>query len=117
MQKTWIKNYPKAVPQNINLNEYQNILEVSDEAIRKFRNNVAFTNFDIDLTYHELDVLSGQLASYFQNTLGLKKGDRLVIQMPNLLQYPIVLFAAFRAAVPFFGSTSKAALNSACAAK
>lgn len=97
MQKIWIKNYPKAVAQNINLNEYQNILEVSDEAIRKFRNNIAFSNFDIDLTYHELDVLSGQMASYFQNTLGLKKGDRLVIQMPNLLQYPIVLFAAFRA--------------------
>lgn len=92
-----MKNYPKSVPQSINLNEYQNILEVSDEAIRKFRNKVSFSNFDIDLTYHELDVLSGQLASYFQNTLGLKKGDRIVIQMPNLLQYPIVLFAAFRA--------------------
>lgn len=97
MQKTWMKNYPKSVTPNINLNEYQNILEVSDEAIRKFRNKIAFSNFDIDLTYHELDVLSGQLASYFQNTLGLKKGDRIVIQMPNLLQYPIVLFAAFRA--------------------
>ena len=97
MQKIWMKNYPKSVPQSINLNEYQNILEVSDEAIRKFRNKVSFTNFDIDLTYHELDVLSGQLASYFQNTLGLKKGDRIVIQMPNLLQYPIVLFAALRA--------------------
>lgn len=97
MQKTWIKNYPKSVPQSINVNEYQNILEVSDEAIRKFRNNVAFSNFDIDLTYHELDILSGQMASYFQNTLGLKKGDRIAIQMPNVLQYPIVLFAAFRA--------------------
>lgn len=97
MQKTWIKNYPKSVPQSINLNEYQNILEVSDEAIRKFRNKAAFSNFGIDLTYHELDVESGKLASFFQNTLGLKKGDRIVIQMPNLLQYPIVLFAAFRA--------------------
>ncbi len=97
MQKIWMKNYQKSVTQSINLNEYQNILEVSDEAIRKFRNKVSFTNFDIDLTYHELDVLSGQLASYFQNTLGLKKGDRIVIQMPNLLQYPIVLFAALRA--------------------
>lgn len=97
MEKIWIKNYPKAVPQNINYNEYQNILEVSDEAIRKFRNNVAFSNFDTDLSYHELDILSGQLASYFQNTLNLKKGDRIAIQMPNLLQYPIVLFGAFRA--------------------
>jgi long-chain acyl-CoA synthetase len=97
MQKIWMKHYPKSVPHSINVNEYQNILEVSDEAIRKFRNNAAFSNFDIDLTYHELDVLSGQMASYFQNTLGLKKGDRIAIQMPNLLQYPIALFAAFRA--------------------
>lgn len=97
MQKIWIKNYPKAVSENINLNEYQNLLEVSDEAIRKFRNNVAFSNFDINLTYHELDILSGQMASYFQNTLNLKKGDRIALQMPNLLQYPIALFAAFRA--------------------
>ena len=92
-----MKNYPKAVPENINLNEYQNLLEVSDEAIRKFRNNVAFSNFDIDLTYHELDILAGQMASFFQNTLNLKKGDRIALQMPNLLQYPIALFAAFRA--------------------
>jgi long-chain acyl-CoA synthetase len=97
MKNTWTKHYPKAVPHNININEYQNILEVSDEAIRKFRNKVAFSNFGIDLTYHELDVQSAKMASYFQNTLGLKKGDRIAIQMPNVLQYPIVLFAAFRA--------------------
>jgi len=93
----WINKYPKGVPHNINLNEYQNILEVSDEAIRKYRNKVAFSNFGHDLTYHELDVLSGRMASYFQNTLGLKKGDRIAIQLPNVLQFPIVLFAAFRA--------------------
>ena len=97
MKNTWTKHYPKSVPHNININEYQNILEVSDEAIRKFRNKVAFSNFGIDLTYHELDVQSAKMASYFQNTLGLKKGDRIAIQMPNVLQYPIVLFAAFRA--------------------
>ena len=97
MKNTWIKHYPKAVPHHIDLNEYQNILEVSDEAIRKYRNKKAFTNFEVDMTYHELDILTGKLASYFQNTLGLKKGDRIAIQLPNLLQYPIVLFAAFRA--------------------
>jgi long-chain acyl-CoA synthetase len=97
MKNTWTKHYPKAVPHNININEYQNILEVSDEAIRKFRNKVAFSNFGVDLTYHELDVQSAKFASYLQNTLGLKKGDRIAIQMPNVLQYPIVLFAAFRA--------------------
>ncbi|MGZ3726265.1 MAG: AMP-binding protein [Pseudobdellovibrio sp.] len=97
MKNIWTQHYPKAVPHHIDVNEYQNILEVSDEAIRKFRNNAAFTNFGYDLTYHELDVASAKLASFFQNNLGLKKGDRIAIQMPNLLQYPITLFAAFRA--------------------
>ena len=97
MEKKWKSQYPQAVPKSIDYNEYENILEVSDEAIRKYRNNTAFSNFDTDLSYHELDILSGQLASYFQNTLGLKKGDRIAIQLPNVLQFPIVLFAAFRA--------------------
>ena len=97
MKNIWIKHYPKAVPHHIDVNQYQNILEVSDEAIRKYRNKIAFTNFDVDMSYHELDILTGRLASYFQNTLALKKGDRIAIQLPNLLQYPIVLFAAFRA--------------------
>lgn len=97
MKNTWTQHYPKSVPHSINPNEYQNILEISDEAIRKYRNKPAFTSFGVDLTFHELDIYSGRLASYFQNTLGLKKGDRIAIQMPNVLQYPIVLFAAFRA--------------------
>ena len=97
MKDTWTQHYPKSVPHSINPNEYQNILEISDEAIRKYRNKPAFTSFDVDLTFHELDIYSGRMASYFQNTLGLKKGDRIAIQLPNVLQYPIVLFAAFRA--------------------
>lgn len=97
MKNIWTKNYPKAVPEHININEYNNILEVADEAFRKFRSKVAFSNFGIDMTYHELDVLSGQFASYLQNTLGLKKGDRIAIQLPNVLQFPVVLFGAFRA--------------------
>lgn len=95
--RRWTKKYPQSVPQTIDINQYNNILEISDEAIRKFRNQPAFSNFGCDLSYHELDLYTAQLASYFQNTLGLKKGDRIAIQMPNVLQFPIVLFAAFRA--------------------
>ena len=101
MKNTWFQHYPKSVPHSINPNDYQNILEISDEAIRKYRNKPAFTSFGVDLTFHELDIYSGRMASYFQNTLGLKKGDRIAIQLPNVLQYPIVLFAAFRAGLIF----------------
>lgn len=97
MENKWIKSYPKSVPKTIDITEYNNILEVSDEAIRKFRDRVAFSNFGCDLTFHGLDLASAQLASYFQNTLNLKKGDRIAIQLPNVLQFPIVIFAAFRA--------------------
>lgn len=95
--RRWTKLYPKSVPQTIDINQYNNILEISEEAIRKYRNQPAFSNFGCDLTYNELDIYTAQMASYFQNTLGLKKGDRIAIQLPNVLQFPIVLFAAFRA--------------------
>lgn len=97
MKNIWTENYPSSVSQTIDLTQYKNILDVADEAFRKFRDQVAFSSFGIDLTYHELDVRSGQFASYLQNTLSLKKGDRIAIQLPNILQFPIVLFGAFRA--------------------
>lgn len=97
MKNIWTQHYPKAVPHHIDINQYNNILEVADEAFQKFRQKTAFSNFGIDMSYHELDVLSGQFASYLQNTLGLKKGDRIAIQLPNILQFPVVLFGAFRA--------------------
>ena len=97
MEKIWLKKYPKVVPHVIETDEYSNILEVFDESVRKFRNKIAFKNFGTALTYHDLDVLSGQFASYLQNDLGLKKGDKIALQMPNVLQFPVALFGAMRA--------------------
>lgn len=93
----WLSHYPQVVPENVNINEYSHILEVFDEAVRSFKDRPAFTNFDCSISYNQLDSLSAKMASYFQNTLGLKKGDRIAIQLPNILQFPVVLFAAFRA--------------------
>lgn len=96
-QSPWLRNYPVQIPHHIDLKQYNNILDVVDESVRKFRNHIAFKNFGVSITYNELDVLSGQFAAYLQNTLGLKKGDRIAIQLPNVLQFPIVLFGALRA--------------------
>ena len=93
----WTKKYPPQVAETINPEQYQNILEVFDEAVRKFRHKKAFTNFGCSLTYNQVDILAGQFASYLQNSLGLKHGDRIAIQLPNVLQFPIVLFGALRA--------------------
>jgi long-chain acyl-CoA synthetase len=93
----WTKKYPPQVSETINPEQYQNIMDVFDEAVRKFRNKKAFTNFGCSLTYNQIDIYAGQFASYLQNNLGLKPGDRIAIQLPNVLQFPIVLFGALRA--------------------
>jgi long-chain acyl-CoA synthetase len=92
----WLKHYPKGVPHEIDLSAYNNTMEVFDHAIRRFRNRPAYSNMGESLSFEQLDQLSGNLASFFQNELNLKKGDRIAIQLPNVLQYPVVLFAAHR---------------------
>lgn len=97
MTGIWTKKYPPQVSENINLDQYQSIMDVFDEAVRKFRSKKAFTNFGHSLTYNDIDILSGRFAAYLQNDLGLKAGDRIAIQLPNVLQFPIVMFGAMRA--------------------
>lgn len=97
MEKVWLKNYPKNVNPEIDLSQYTNIMSVFDEACRKYKYKTAFSNMDVGLTFEELDVLSGRFCAFLQNELGLKKGDRIAIQMPNVLQFPIAMFGAFRA--------------------
>jgi len=97
MSHPWLKSYPKGVPAEIDLSKYPNILSVFSECKRKFSDHRCFTNMGVTLSYKDLDELSDSFASYLQNELSLKKGDRIAIQMPNLLQFPVVLFGAFKA--------------------
>lgn len=96
-EELWLKNYPKGVNKTINADQYKNIMDVFDQAVKKFRNQKSFTNMGVSITFEQLDRLVGNFASFLQNELGLKKGDRIAIQMPNLLQYPVVMFGAIRA--------------------
>ncbi len=95
--KPWLKNYPPGVAHEIDLKQFANIMEVFDNAVRRFKGGIAFSNMGADMTFEELDHKVGQFASFLQNELKLKKGDRIAIQMPNLLQFPIALFGALRA--------------------
>lgn len=95
-EKIWLKNYPPGVQEHIDLKRYANIMAVFDEAVRKHRSRNSFTNMGVSLSFEELDQKVGQMASFFQNELNLKKGDKIAIQMPNLLQFPVALFAALR---------------------
>lgn len=97
MEKIWLQKYPAKVPHEIDLDQYQNIMDVFDEGCRKFRPQKAYTNLGHSLTFEDTDRLVGQFASFLQNELKLKKGDRIAIQMPNLLQFPVAVFGALRA--------------------
>ena len=92
----WVANYPEGIPAEIQLYEYNSIVELFEASCSKYIDRVAFENMGVTLTYGEVDKLSKQFAAYLQS-LGLQKGDRIAIQMPNVLQFPIAFFGALRA--------------------
>jgi len=97
MEKTWLKSYPKLVNPTIDAQKYESILDVVAEAVESFGDKPCFVNMDVAITYNELDQLSDYFASYLINVCKLKKGDRIALQMPNLLQYPVAMFGAMKA--------------------
>ncbi|MCQ4144542.1 long-chain-fatty-acid--CoA ligase [Vogesella sp. AC12] len=97
MEKIWLKNYQAGVAHEIDINEFQSVVEVFERSVNKFRDRPAMACMDKILSYGELDTLSANFASYLQNTLQLTKGARVAIMMPNLLQYPVAVFGILRA--------------------
>ena len=97
MDKPWINSYPPGVPAEIDVNSYQSVVDIFTEATERFANKPAFHNLGKTISYRELDVLTQQFAAWCQHEAGLKKGDRIAIMMPNLLQYPVAVFGALRA--------------------
>jgi len=92
----WLESYPDFVSPNAEIN-YQNIVEIYDQSIKNFGDNVAYKNMDVELTYNEIDKHVDALIWFFQNKTNLKKGDKVALQMPNLLQYPVAIFACLKA--------------------
>jgi long-chain acyl-CoA synthetase len=95
--KLWHNSYPTGVAHEINPDKYESLPAFLADCFQKYAHLPAYINLDTTLTFAEVDVLSTHFASYLQNVLHLKKGDRIAIQMPNLLQYPIVMFGALKA--------------------
>ncbi|GAA6135293.1 long-chain-fatty-acid--CoA ligase FadD1 [Oceaniserpentilla sp. 4NH20-0058] len=89
--------YPKGLPAMVNIDKYKNVVEVFNKSVKKFADRPAFTALGQTLSYADIDRLSADFAAYLQNNTGLQKGDRIAVQLPNLLQYPIVVFGAMRA--------------------
>ena len=97
VDKVWLKSYAPGVPAVINPDAYQSLVEIFAEASQRYYDSPAYYNMGKTMTYGELDNYSTQFAAYLQNDLKLTKGDRLAIMLPNILQYPVVLFGALKA--------------------
>lgn len=101
MEKIWLKEYMDGVPHEIDMSTHPNITAVLDAAVEKYGNNTAYVchagSIEQTLTFNDVDRLSKAFAAYLQNYTGLQPGDKIAIQMPNLLQYPIAIFGALRA--------------------
>ena len=96
-ERIWLKSYPAGIPADIDISGYGSVLDFFDETIRKYTDKPAFSNFGKHLSFSRLDEMSQAFAGYLQKLGGLQQGDRVAIMMPNLLQYPVVLFGILRA--------------------
>lgn len=99
MDKIWLKSYPPGVPAEIDAGKLRSLKELQERSYAEYADRVAYVQMGRSLTYRELDELSRGFAAWLQKVAGLKKGDRLAIMLPNVLQYPIALYGAFRAGV------------------
>ena len=95
-KKLWIKHYEVGVPHEIDADSPSSVWSLATDAIAKFGDAPAFSNFSADLSYREIERHSRDLAAYLQKELGLKKGDRVAIMLPNIMAFPIAMFANIR---------------------
>ena len=94
--KPWLKNYPKGVPENIDISGYSSLVALFEDSFRRFAQRNAYLYMGKALTFAQLDEQSRNFANYLQ-TLGLEPGARVAIMLPNVLQFPIAMIGAIRA--------------------
>ncbi|HSM29282.1 MAG TPA: AMP-binding protein [Woeseiaceae bacterium] len=97
MEKIWLKSYPPGVPEQVPAPQFRSLREMIERSFQEYPDNPAYTNMGTTITYRELDELSMQFACYLQKNLGLTRGERIAIMLPNVLQYPVAMCGAFRA--------------------
>ena len=97
MEPIWLKRYPPEVPKTLDLDPNESLVDIFAYACKTFPQRPAFANFGKKLSFAELNELSERFAAYLQSELALTRGDRVAVMMPNLLQYPVVLFGTLRA--------------------
>ncbi|CAB3657747.1 MAG: AMP-binding protein [Achromobacter sp.] len=96
MERIWQKSYPPGVPAEIELDDATTLVSIARDSCRRFADKTAYISMGKSLSYGELDALTRDFAAWLRAN-GLRKGDRVALMMPNLLQYPVCLFGALRA--------------------
>ena len=97
LEKIWLKSYPEGVPEEVPVPPHRSLRDMIEASFRDYPDRPSFTCMGTSMTYRELDELSMKFAGYLQGELGLAKGERVAIMLPNILQYPVVLSGIFRA--------------------
>jgi long-chain acyl-CoA synthetase len=96
MEKTWLRQYPAGVPPTIDVEQYPSLVALLDESFRRYADRSAYRFMGKGITFAQVDEASRALAAYLQG-LGLEKGDRIAVMMPNVPQYPVAVAAILRA--------------------
>ncbi|TWI61454.1 long-chain acyl-CoA synthetase [Pseudoduganella lurida] len=96
MDKTWLTSYPPGVPAEIDTHQYRSLVHLLEESFQKYAQRKAYVCMDKSITYAELDAYSKRIGAWLQSR-GMKKGARVALMMPNVLQYPIAIAAVLRA--------------------
>lgn len=97
MEKIWLESYPPGMPEEVPEPPFRSLRELIENSFRNHPDRPSYTNMGTTISYRELDELSLQFACYLQKTLGLTRGERVAIMLPNILQYPVALCGIFRA--------------------
>ena len=97
VDRIWLQQYPRGIPAEIDADEYASLKDIFERSCRLFADLPAYGNMGVSITYRELDAASRDFAAWLQKVVGLHKGDRVALMLPNLLQYPVALYGILRA--------------------
>src|SRR5690606_14309378 len=95
--RPWLSAYPAGVPADIDPTQYRSLVALMEESFGRFADRTAYSFMGKDVSYAEVDQASRAFAAYLQQGLGLAKGDRVAVMMPNCPQYPIAVAGILRA--------------------
>jgi long-chain acyl-CoA synthetase len=97
MTKTWLTHYPKNVAHDVDLNRYASLVDLFEQATAKYSKETAYSNFDAELSFEQVDELSRDFAAFLQNKLKVSKGERVALMCPNTLSFSIAMWGIIRA--------------------